>query len=143
MKTTKNIAEVMYKYCGLSQEKMITTLQNLDPKKYLEKIYVKKWKKEEPFYGYSYNLAEFLYFYVAPKGSVCKRMWFNKENMNQYLWVILWPDGTLVDLSISQFSETPEYAHAKPAKFKKNKPQLTTRKIAEGMGYSDDDIDIY
>ncbi len=143
---TDKLVNQMYRFAGVSKDKMLQTLLSLDPKKCLEKPYDKKWTKENPLYGYSYYIAEFLYYYVAPKGSLCKRLWYAQSRggtLQQYLWFIQWPDGTLIDLTVAQFKEVPNYSLAKPAKFKSktNKPLLTTKKIAEALGYSDEDLD--
>lgn len=138
----QTVSQQMYRFCGLSQDKLVTTLKGLDPKTDLEKIFRSKWTPENPFYGYSNYIAEFVYFYVAPKGAQVKRLWCSNGKLNQYIWFVQWPDSTLVDLSLPQHKEIPDYSGAKLAKLKTGKPQLTTKKIAAGLGFSDEDLDV-
>ena len=144
MKVTEELVNRMYQYSGVSREKVLEVLKGLDPKKYLEKPYNTKWKKDNPLYGYSYYLSEFLYYYIAPPGSICKRIYFaqgKKGTLQQYIYFVQWPDTTVVDLTLAQHTDVPNYGGAKEASLKP-RIQPTTKAIAEKLGYSDEDLDL-
>lgn len=141
--TQKNI-DATYKFAGIEnlQKKLKEVLKTLDLTIYLEPATAKRWSENNPFFGFSEYIAEFVYFYIAPKGSSVKRIYIKDGKYKQYLWFIQWPDETVVDLTLQVNSQRPEYEKASKAKFKSKQPQTLTKNIAEQLGYSDDDLDI-
>lgn len=141
--TQKNI-DATYKFIGFehNKDKIKQVLQSFNPNEFLDKSVAKKWSQDNPFRGYSQYIAEFVYFYIAPKGSTLKKILVKEGRFKHYLWFVEWPDETVVDLTLQLNSERPEYEKSIKAKFNESGPNYITKMIAEKLGYSDEDLDI-
>lgn len=130
--------DAMFKFSGVNKEKLHEALKKIG-NKYLRSPFKVKWTKGNPTIGYGYVISEFVYYYIAPKGSKLMKVYVPKTGAAH--WFIQWPDAVLVDLAIEQFKELPAYEKAKEDTFTDPNPSFAARRIAEHMGFTDDDID--
>jgi hypothetical protein len=78
-------------------------------KDYVNKRYKADWTTERPSTGYCYPVAEVVYHYCAPKGSVTYRMETDKGSH----WFVKTPAGEIIDPTADQFDKPLDYSKAK------------------------------
>jgi hypothetical protein len=125
----------MYDFVGISKDKLWSVLREMGTD-YLTIDSIKDfWTPDLPTTGYCYVVAEFIYCYIAPKGTVALVVKVDDPvETNHYF--IKYPDGTIVDLTQDQFSDLPDYKKAKRRPFLGKSPSKRTRELAKLLGYA-------
>ncbi len=113
MQITEETIDGMYKYSGVSKPKFQGCLNRYGIKKVDSKL-----------------VAEFVYFYMAPKGSQLQK------SGNNYF--VQWPDKIIVDLLAK---DSVKYENAKQVKIQAP-PSDEVQKLAELYGFTEDDLDV-
>ncbi len=115
------MSDISLKYCGLDSEKFRKSL-----------IETRSARRPDEL------ATEFAYFYVAPMGTkvYSTRLISNPKRVHSYL---LWPNGTVVDLVTSEddLDLTKSILMTSPGY-----PGTDTQRLAEIMGFSEDDLDL-
>jgi hypothetical protein len=138
MEVDPKVLDKMFRFAGLNKAKLHEALIHMGPKM-LNKPWDKKWSKERPTTGYCYVVSEFVFHYLAPPGCKVMRLYVPETDIKH--WFIQWPDETIVDLTMDQFDNVPDYSKAKGAGFLTKEPSKRAKVLAELLGYSDEDLD--
>jgi len=112
------------------KEKLYSALRVMG-RKHLKPLYRDYWTPERPTAGYCYVVAEVVYHYLAPKGSL---PYVIHTGGRQTHWFLRLPNGEALDLTADQFSEPPDYAQGKRANFLTPRPSKRAQLLAKLMG---------
>lgn len=127
----------MFILVGISKELLHEALRKMGT--YSLKPYMREgWSEVYPTYGYCYVVSEFIYWYVAPKGTKPYSVKVPGDpGTHRFL---RWPDTTIIDLTCDQF---PNYAlvpyeKAKVTPFMQTGckgPSKRAKELAQLLGY--------
>lgn len=138
-KVTEKLIENTFRFVGLPKKRLYDALVKIGPKD-LKNPWKKTWTEDNPVQGFCYVVAEFVYHYLAPVGTKVMRMRDpNASTPKGNHWFLKWPDNTVVDLTIGQFENIPNYNAAKGAGFLTQQPSNRTKELAEFLGFTEDD----
>jgi hypothetical protein len=126
----------MYDFVGITKDKLWSVLRDMGTDFLTIKSIKDFWTPDLPTTGYCYVVAEFIYCYIAPKGTVALVVKV-EEPVEIHHWFLKYPDGTIVDLTKDQFKEFPDYTKAKKRPFLGKSPSKRTRELAIRLGYEE------
>jgi hypothetical protein len=127
----------MFQFAGIDKTKLYDALRTMGIKQ-LKKEMREGWSPDNPTRCFCYVVSEFVYWYVAPNGSIPYSVGVPGDPwIHRYL---RWPDGTVVDLTAEQFDnhELVDYNLGKRRMFLQTGckgPSKRARMLAELMGY--------
>jgi hypothetical protein len=130
--------EAMFDHAGVDKDKLFIALRTMGKKHLKNKTFKDMWSEDFPTTNYCYVIAEFLWFYKAPKGSKPYSVRVPGDaGLHRF---IKWPDGTIVDLAVDQFPDYSlvDYTQAKIRYFLQTGcagPSKRAKMLAELMGY--------
>ena len=139
MKIADERLDQMYTLAGVTKEKLHESLRYMGPKQLKTKAMRDAWSESNPTKNYCYVVAEFVYYYLSPRGSKPYKL-SGIPGDNGLHRFIMWPDYSVVDLAVDQFSnfEDVDYTKAKKCYFMYNSygrvgPSKRTRQLGELM----------
>lgn len=140
MRISEDKLQSMFRLAGIEKEKLHEALIKMGKKHLKTKAMKDNWSGDNPTKNYCYVIAEFVYYYLSPKGSKPFKLPGipGDDGLHRF---IMWPDNQIVDLAIDQFPnyEEVDYSNAKICYFmttKNNKgPSKRTRILAEHLGF--------
>lgn len=127
----------MYQKAGVDRTALLSSLIRMGKKHLKSKVMKDGWSEDNPTYCYCYVIAEYLWFYKAPKGSIPYSVKVPGDpGLHRF---IKWNDGTIVDIAAEQFSNYEEvnYEQAKVRYFLQSGckgPSKRAKLLAEYMG---------
>ena len=142
-KIRKSKLKKMFVLAGLSRTKLKEALRTMGTTHIKGKVLKEQWSEKNPTRNYCYVVSEFLFWYVAPDGSVAYSVAVEGDDAVHVF--MRWPDETLVDLTCDQFSDMDDihYKAEKRKTFMQSGgagPSKRARILAELMGFKDKDI---
>lgn len=92
----------MFSIAGIEKEVLHKALIQMGKKNLKTKLMRDKWTEQNPTKNYCYVIAEFVYYYLAPEGTVPYKLAGipGDDGLHRFL---KWPDGSIVDLAVDQF----------------------------------------
>jgi hypothetical protein len=137
MKIDQDRLDAMFDFAGINKEKLYDSLRTMGIKQ-LKKEMRDGWSPNNPTRCFCYVVSEFVYWYVAPNGTIACSVGVPGDPwIHRYL---RWPDNTVVDLTAEQFDnhELVDYNLGKRRMFLQTGckgPSKRARMLAELMGY--------
>jgi hypothetical protein len=141
MKISEERLQTMYGLAGVNKQTLHDALRVMGKKHLKTKLMKEGWTHDNPTKNYCYVIAEFVYYYLSPRGSKPYKLPGipGDDGLHRF---IMWPDYSVVDLAVDQFPnfEDVDYTKAKKCYFMVNTfgvpgPSKRTRILAELMGY--------
>lgn len=141
MKISEERLQTMYELAGVNKQTLHDALRVMGQKHLKTKLMKEGWTHDNPTKNYCYVIAEFVYYYLSPRGSKPYKLPGipGDDGLHRF---IMWPDYSVVDLAVDQFPnfEDVDYTKAKKCYFMVNTfgvpgPSKRTRILAELMGY--------
>ena len=102
MRISEKKLQSMFEVAGIEKSVLHDALLQMG-RKYLKTKQMKDaWSEDNPTKNYCYVIAEFVYYYLAPKGTIPYKLPNipGDDGLHRFL---KWPDGTIVDLAVDQF----------------------------------------
>lgn len=140
MKISEDRLQEMYDIAGVTKDKLHNSLRSMGIHHLKTKLMREGWSEDNPTKNYCYVIAEFVYYYLSPRGSKPYKLPGipGDDGLHRF---IMWPDYSIVDLAVDQFSnfEDVDYTKAKKCYFMYNTvgrpgPSNRTRILGELMG---------
>ena len=131
----------MFEHAGLDKAKLHDALRTMGPKALKSKEMRENWTPEIPTWCTCYFTSEFVYYYVAPAGTIPYSLKVPGDpGTHRFL---RWSDGTIIDLTCDQFPcyNLVDYSKAKVTYFMQTGckgPSKRARELARLMGYDPD-----
>lgn len=139
MRIDDNKLNSMFNVAGITKQKLHECLLEMGPKFLHNKKMKEEYDASNPTRNFCYVVSEFVYHYIAPKGSKPYGLVIEgDESLHRF---VKWPDGTIVDLTCDQFSDysVVKYENAKVRPFLpvsgKSQPSKRARHLAKLMGF--------
>ena len=142
MKISEERLQQMYELAGVTKDKLHESLKSMGTKHLKTKLMRDAWSEDNPTKNYCYVIAEFVYYYLSPRGSKPYKLPGipGDDGLHRF---IMWPDYSIVDLAFHQFPnfEDVDYTKAKKCYFmtchKDNKgPSKRAKLLGDLMGVS-------
>ena len=135
MRISEDRLQLMFKFAGIKKSILHNALLQMGRKHLKSKLFKDNWSEDNPTKNYCYVIAEFVYYYLAPKGSKPYKL-ANIPGDDGLHRFVKWPDGTIVDLAVDQFPnyEDVNYENAKVCYFMQTGvkgPSKRTRLLAD------------
>ncbi len=100
MRISKEILDGMFHIARLSKDELYTALRKMGPKA-IKPAFRGGWSEQMPVWCSCYFCSEFIYFYLAPKGTKPYSVKVPGDpGTHRFL---KWPNGEIVDLTAEQF----------------------------------------
>ena len=140
MKISEERLQEMYKLAGVTKERLHKSLRCMGTQHLKTKLMKESWSEDNPTKNYCYVIAEFVYYYLSPRGSKPYKLPVipGDDGLHRF---IMWPDYSMVDLAVDQFPnfEDIDYTQAKKCYFMYNTqgnpgPSQRTRLLGKLMG---------
>jgi hypothetical protein len=135
MRITDKELQKMFDKAGVSKERLHSALIKMGRRGLRYKHLKAKWSEEYPTTNYCYVIAEFVYCYFAPEGTIPYKLKGipGDDGLHRFL---RWPGGTVVDLAVDQFPnyEDVNYELGKKCPFMYPSPSSRARQLAEIYG---------
>ena len=139
MKISTTHLEEMFAVAGLRRDVLHDALRQMGPAFLHKPAYRAEWSPENPTRNFCYVVSEFVYYYLAPRGSkACGLTVPGEEALHRF---VKWPDQTIVDLTCDQFSDYSllDYSRAVVRPFLpvkgKAQPSRRAQHLAQVLGY--------
>ena len=141
MKISEERLQEMYKLAGVTKERFHKSLRCMGTQHLKTKLMKESWSEDNPTKNYCYVIAEFVYYYLSPRGSKPYKLPGipGDDGLHRF---IMWPDYSIVDLAVDQFPnfEDIDYTQAKKCYFMYNTqgnpgPSQRTRLLGKLMGF--------
>lgn len=139
-KIHKNELSTMFEIVGVSQKKLYDALLQMNTKHLKTKRFKDEWSQDNPTRNYCYVVSEFVWFYLAPKGTTPYGLTVEGDaGLHRYL---KYPDGSIIDLTAEQFDDyynRINYSKGKVRHFLQSActgPSMRAKVLAELMGYN-------
>ena len=139
MRVPEDKLQSMFQFAGLNKEELHSSLLEMGPKFLHSKKMKQEYDPSNPTRNFCYVVSEFIYHYIAPKGSKPYGLVIpGDESLHRF---VKWPDGTIVDLTCDQFEDysVVNYDNAKVRTFLpvngKSQPSKRARHLAMLMGF--------
>lgn len=140
MRISEERLQEMYELAGVTKERLHESLKIMGTNHLKTKLMKEAWSEDNPTKNYCYVIAEFVYYYLSPRGSKPYKLSDipGDDGLHRF---IMWPDYSIVDLAVDQFPnfEDIDYTQAKKCYFMYNTqgnpgPSNRTRLLGELMG---------
>ena len=94
-----------------------------------------EWSIDNPTRNYCYVVSEFIYRYLAPKGTKHYSIKIDGEDITHHF--LRWEDGTIIDLTAEQFDDYSklDYSKSYPSGFIGKGVSKRTQQFAKLMGF--------
>ena len=97
MRIEEEKLQSMFSLAGIEKEKLHEALIKMGKKHLKTKAMKDNWSEDNPTKNYCYVIAEFVYYYLSPKGSKPFKLPGipGDDGLHRF---IMWPDNKIVDL---------------------------------------------
>ena len=129
----------MFDHTGVDHDRLTQSLIKMGTKCLKTKEMKEMWSEDNPTCNYCYVIAEFTYWYVAPKGT--KPYSLEVPSYGSLHRFLKFPDEKIIDLAVEQFYDMSEidYTKARHRPFMQTGgkgPSKRAKMLAELMGYT-------
>ena len=135
MRITDKELQKMFDKAGVSKERLHSALIKMGKKNLKTKLMRDKWSDEYPTTNYCYVIAEFVFCFFAPDGTIPYKLKGipGDDGLHRFL---RWSDGTVIDLAVDQFPnyEDVNYELGRKCYFMYPSPSKRARLLAELYG---------
>ena len=129
------VVDRMFRKVGIDKKKFYESLISMGVDGLKTKQMKDEWSIENPTRNYCYVVSEFIYKYLAPKGTKHYSIKIEGEEVTHHF--LKWKDGTIIDLTAEQFDDYNkiDYSKSYPSGFIGKGVSKRTKEFARLMGY--------
>ena len=134
-KIDPRVVDRMFRKVGIDKKKFYESLISMGVDGLKTKQMREEWSIDNPTRNYCYVVSEFIYRYLAPKGTKHYSIKIDGEDITHHF--LRWEDGTIIDLTAEQFDDYSklDYSKSYPSGFIGKGVSKRTQQFAKLMGF--------